>query len=90
MDDVRTIRATVQDGGKIEVRVPDLSAGQPVEVVIQFRETPRPRRSILDILADRPVSGTFETAADVDAYIRDERDSWGRGSSCLSHCIVRS
>ena len=38
-----------------------------------------PRRSILEILDSRPPgSGLFKTSAEVDEYLRQERDSWER------------
>jgi hypothetical protein len=37
-----------------------------------------PRRSILAVLADAPGHLVFETAEEVDAYLRSERDAWER------------
>ncbi len=36
------------------------------------------RRSIREILADCPGGRIFKTAAEVDEYLRQERDSWER------------
>ena len=36
------------------------------------------RRSAVDILAEAPGGLVFETAADVAAYLAEEKESWGR------------
>ena len=71
------IRKTVQPGGKIEIVSPELEAGQTVDVVV----SPAPavaRRSAVDILAEAPGGLVFKTAADVAAYLKEEKESWGR------------
>lgn len=79
MGAARRVTTTVQTGGKIEVRAPDLPLGQPVEVIIRLANgQPSGRRSIVDILAECPGGLLFKTPEDVDAYIREERDSWER------------
>ena len=70
------IKATVLPGGKIEIRNGALREGESVEIVILRSETTG-RRSILDILAEAPGKTMFQTAEEVDSYIRSERDSWG-------------
>jgi hypothetical protein len=46
------------------------------------QEIPRlekaPRQSMLDILDELPGGRIFKTSAEVDAYLREERDSWDR------------
>ncbi len=40
---------------------------------------PQPQRvSMLDIINEMPGSRLFKTSAEVDAYLREERDSWDR------------
>ena len=70
------LKATVLPGGKIEIRNGALREGESVEIVILRSETTG-RRSILDILAEAPGKTMFQTAEEVDSYIRSERDSWG-------------
>jgi len=41
-------------------------------------ETKTERQSILDILEELPGGRIFKTSAEVDAYLREERDSWDR------------
>lgn len=74
-----TIRTTVQSGGRIEVVAPDLPAGQTVDVVIQLEQPAADKRpSVLDVLAACEGHRIFKSAAEVDAYLREERDSWDR------------
>lgn len=79
MGAARKIRTTVRDDGVIEVRTPDLPPGQPVEVTIRPEDgRPHTRRSLVDILADCRGGLLFKSPEEVDAAIREERDSWGR------------
>ncbi len=77
MSAARKLRTTVQPGGKIVVAMPDLQAGQPVEVTIRLTDG-HARRSVLDVLAASPGQVAFRTADEVDEFIRGERESWGR------------
>lgn len=74
----RRIRTNVKVGGLIEVHAPDLPVGEPVEVTIQPVSRSQSKRSVVDILAECPGGVLFKTAEEVDAYIREERDSWDR------------
>jgi hypothetical protein len=69
----------VLPGGKIEVADQALPSGEVVDVII-FLPTPSAiiRRSAVDILAEAPGQRLFKTAAEVDDYLRKERDSWDR------------
>ena len=71
------LTGTVQPGGRIEVSSPQLPSGKSVDVIVLFpREIEAARRSVMDILAEAPGQLSFQTAEDVDAYIRGERDAW--------------
>jgi hypothetical protein len=73
------ITTTVRPGGKIEVVDPQLPSGEPVDVIVLFPGVPTaPRGSILDVLAEAPGQILFRTPADVDAYLREEREAWER------------
>ncbi len=75
----RKIHTTVQAGGKIEVRAPDLPLGQAVEVTVRLADGPHNgRRPIVEILAECPGGLLFRASDEVDAYMNDERDSWER------------
>lgn len=68
--------ALVQPGGKIELTDRDLPEGLSVEVIVLLPPSAVPRRSILDVLAEAPGHLAFQTADEVDAYLREERDAW--------------
>lgn len=73
------IKTEVQLGGKIEIVDAHLPIGTPVDVIVLLpNHAPAPRRSLLSVLADAPGKRAFQTAADVDAYLRAERDAWER------------
>jgi hypothetical protein len=67
---------TVSADGKIEVDVPELPPGSTATITITVEEAPKPKRSILDILDELPGHRLFHSVEEVDAYIREERDSW--------------
>ena len=71
------IRTTVQPGGRVEVASPELEAGQSVDVVVT-RSSSAERRSVVDILAEAPGHLVFKTAAEVKAYLAEEKEAWGR------------
>ncbi len=71
--------ATVNPDSKIEISAPELVPGQRVEVTIQTEEsTPTKKQRAAEILAELPGHLEFQTAEEVDACIREERDSWDR------------
>ena len=70
------VKTTVQPGGKVEIAIPELRAGQTVDVVVT-RSASTERRSVVDILAEAPGQRLFKTAKEVDEYIAEERASWG-------------
>lgn len=91
MQQVIEQQVTVLPGGRVELVCPELKAGEIVDVVVSAPPDPeqgsagqpgdessRPRRSVLDILSDGPSERLFKTADEVDAYIREERESWDR------------
>ncbi len=77
MEKALHIRTTVQPGGKVEIASPELEAGQTVDVVVT-RSSSTERRSVVDILAEAPGGLVFKTAADVAAYLNEEKEAWGR------------
>ena len=71
--------AVVGPDGTIEVSAPELAPGQHVNITIEAIETQAAgKRRAADILAEAPGHLMFNTAEEVDAYIREERDSWDR------------
>ena len=70
-------RTIVQPGGQVIVTDPALLTGKPVEVIILLGEEPsEPWLSMLDVLNSVPGHLLFKNAAEVDEYLREERDSW--------------
>lgn len=75
--------AVVGPDGKIEISAPELQLGQRVSVTIEpetddasASSTAEP--SLYDLVKDLPGGRLFKTADEVDAYLRQERDSWDR------------
>ncbi len=67
----------VLPGGRIEVEDPRLIEGQEVTIrIVVGDEAPREKRSFLENLGGYKGGQLFKTAAEVDAYIKEERDSW--------------
>ena len=71
------IRTTVQPGGRIEIVDEELTDGESVDVVVS-PTSPSERRSAVDILNEAPGGLVFKTAADVAAYLKEEKEAWGR------------
>lgn len=68
-------------GGKVEITAPQLPTNELVEVIIVFpalQEAPvdTTKRSAMDILKDLPGHRIFHTAADVNTYVTEERETW--------------
>lgn len=72
-------KTSVLPGGKIEVTDQSLPAGEEVDVIILLpASSTSTRRSAVDVLAEAPGHRLFKTAADVDDYLRKEREAWDR------------
>jgi hypothetical protein len=68
---------TVQPGGLIEIRRPDIPVGTEVDVVILVQAKPTGTLPPLSSFVGKG-KGCFKDAAEVDAFIRAERDAWDR------------
>ena len=72
-------RAVVRPDGSIEIRAPELTPGQEVEITIEAQAAePEEKKHVIGITKNLPGHLEFQTAEEVDAYIREERDSWDR------------
>ena len=72
------LRTKILAGGRIEVQAPGLVEGQEVMLRITIgEEAPREKRSLRENLAGYEGGRLFKTAAEVDAYVKEERESWG-------------
>lgn len=73
---------TVLPGQKIEIATPELREGQEVAVVVIPRAGAATAAkfgpSIFDIIAGLKGHRLFQSPAEVDRYINEERDSWDR------------
>ena len=73
------LTGTVQTGGRIEVSSPQLPSGRSVEVIVLFpQEAEVTRRSVADVLAEAPGHLAFQTAEEVEDYLREEHEAWER------------
>ena len=73
------ITTRVRPGHKIEVTALELIEGEAVEVFLTLtRQAEAPRRSALEIIESLHGHRLFQTAADVDCHLQEERDSWQR------------
>ena len=71
---VRTT-ATVQPGGLVEIRSDELQEGATVEVIVLVQPSEElEKKELADFLG--AATGSFSSVAEIDAYIREERDSW--------------
>lgn len=75
---VRT-QTIVQPGGLIEVRSEELPEGASVEVILILETSSSNEtksKGLSRFLGATQGKGSFASAADIDKYIRQERDSW--------------
>jgi len=71
------LKTAVLPGGRIEVTDLKLPVGEWVDVFVLLPHYPATvRRSAIDVLTEAPGHCLFKTADEVDAYIKEERDSW--------------
>ena len=67
-DDIRQLTFDLAQG---------LPVGESVDVVVS-QSSASERRSAVDILAEAPGGLVFKAAADVVAYLKEEKEAWGR------------
>jgi hypothetical protein len=73
------VKTVVLPGGRIEINTPELIPGRQVTVVVTVEDNEAvEQRHVIDILRALPGHQLFQTAEEVDAYLREERDSWER------------
>lgn len=71
------IATTVLQGGRIEIVDQKLPVGESVDVVV-LHSLGYVQRSAVEILKEAPGQRLFETAEEVESYLKDERASWER------------
>ena len=68
---------TIQAGGNIHIHSDQLPAGARAEVIVLVEQAlPNPFPTMRSLLG--AAQGSFQSAAEVDAFLRAERDSWER------------
>lgn len=73
------MKTKVLPGGKIEISAPELIAGQEATIVVTVEDYKlNGQGHVIDLLKNIAGHQLFSTAEDVDAYIREERESWDR------------
>jgi hypothetical protein len=66
---------TVQPGGVVEVRSPELAPGTRAEVIVIPQETgPLERRTLRSMIGSS--RGCYATPEEAVAFLRKERDTW--------------
>lgn len=70
-------KAIVKPGGFIEVHSSELPEGATVEVIVLIEEPEEPKKPLKELIDFMGAAkGSFSSVAEIDAYIRQERDSW--------------
>ena len=67
----------VLPGGRIVIVDQELPVGESVDVVV-LHSLGHVQRSAVEILKEAPGQRLFETAEEVESYLKDERASWDR------------
>lgn len=70
-------KTMVQQGGRIQLDAPELQAGDWVEVTVEaVNATVEPKITVAELIDSLQGHRSFQTAEEVDAYLREERNSW--------------
>jgi hypothetical protein len=69
-------QVTVQPGGVIEIRSPELKPGTSAEVIVLVEDQPSSQRTWASFIGSG--RGQFKSVEEIDAYIRELRDEWDR------------
>lgn len=67
-------KVTVQPGGVVQVQSPELVPGSTADVIIIPDTITLPPQQLASAIGS--AAGGFASPADVDAFIRRERDAW--------------
>ena len=71
------IKTVVLPGGKIEISTPELIPGRRATVVITIEDNEAAEQAhVIDIIKILPGHRLYQSAEEIDAYIREERDAW--------------
>ena len=67
-------KVTVQPGGVVQVQSSELVPGSTADVIIIPDTGPLPLQKLAEVIGS--AAGGFASPAEVDAFIRRERDAW--------------
>jgi hypothetical protein len=71
------VKTVILPGGKIEISTPELIPGRRAMVVVTVEDNETIEQPhVIDILKTLPGHQLYQSAEEVDAYIREERDAW--------------
>jgi hypothetical protein len=71
------IKTVVLPVGKIEISTPELIPGRRATVVETIEDNEAGEQAhVIDIIKTLPGHRLYQSAEEVDAYIREERDAW--------------
>lgn len=70
------ITTTILPGSRIEIVSPDLPVGKSATVSITVED--EGKRPFREVLGDYPGHQLFQSAAEVDAFLNEERDAWDK------------
>ena len=84
---IQTVKAKtiVKPGGFIELHSDELPEGASVEVIVLVEDAEGegtegtkkfPKRNLVDLIGS--AKGLFSSVEEIDAFVREERDSWER------------
>ena len=70
------VQTTILPGHRIEIQAPELPEGRSATVLVLVEEEGQPKRRLSEVLAGYAGGQLFRSAAEVDAYLRAEREAW--------------
>jgi hypothetical protein len=76
MHSIIQIQTRVLPGNRVEFTSPELAEGEIVNVTVSKDESPRSKRSVLEMIESFPVGRIFKSAKEIDAFLAEERRSW--------------
>jgi hypothetical protein len=76
MESLLRVTTQVLPGSRIEFAAPGLAEGSQVEIVVLPLSPPTSPKSGIDIIRSLAGHRLFQTPAEVDRYLQQERDSW--------------
>jgi hypothetical protein len=76
MSTILKTQVTVQEDGRIEIESSEFREGESVVVTVVPIETETTEAKLTDMWGSG--TGLFKSAEEIDAFIREERESWHR------------